>query len=87
MRSQGELMFKDVYSKYSNLSNIKTKNMNSSNVVRADTFDDNIDVPTTGGDDTFQNVKTQEDPSLYNTYANVDEIPMASPPKKQQKTL
>ena len=60
MRSQGELMFKDVYSKYSNLSNIQSKNMDSSNVVREDTFDDNVDVGTTGGDDTFQNLKTAQ---------------------------
>ena len=69
MKSYGQLMFKDVYSKYSNLSNIKSKNMNRSNVARYDIYDDNIDVPTTGGDNTFQNLKTaQTEPTFESTY-------------------
>lgn len=85
MRAQGELMFKDVYSKYSNLSNIQSKNMNKSNVVRSNTFDDNIDVSTTGGDDDFQNVRTaQTEPTQTEpTFDNETKDDMATPPKKR----
>ena len=78
MRSQGEVIFKDVYSKLksSNLSNIKSKNMNFSNVLRKDTFDDNVDVGTTGGDDSFQNLKTpQTDTTFGDIYDTRDDTP------------
>jgi hypothetical protein len=89
MRSQGNSILRDVYSKVSNLSNIQSKNINPTNVVRSDTFNDNFDVSTTGGDDTFKDIKTQEgeQPILYDKYANVDEIPMSSPPKKFKKNV
>jgi hypothetical protein len=86
MRSQGDSIFKDVYAKVSNLSNIQSKNMDPSNILRSDTFSDNSDVPMSKGDSSNLNETPQkEEPSLYDTYAKVDEIPMASPPKNFKK--
>ena len=89
IRSQGNSILRDIYSQVSNLSDIKSKNIDQNNVLRSDTFNDNFDVSTTGGDDTFQDIKTPEveQPNLYDTYANLDVIPMASPPKKLKKNV
>jgi hypothetical protein len=65
MREQGIGFVKDLYKRTSNLSNIQSKNINSSNVIRSDTFDDNIDVGTTSGDDNFQNIKTPDTDLQY----------------------
>jgi hypothetical protein len=58
MRQQGLKYITDLYSKTyqkpTNLSNIQSKNIGVSNVLRTDTFDDNIDVSTTNGDESFQ---------------------------------
>jgi hypothetical protein len=86
MKEQGMKYISDLYTKTyqkpTNLSNIKSKNIDVSNVLRADTFNDDIDVSTTGGDDTFQNLKTDQTESFiplsplktkFDTYDNLED--------------
>lgn len=91
MKNIGIGIYNDLYSKSykkSNLSNIRSKNLDSSNVVRNDLYDDNIDVASTGGDDVFQTMKTNYagDPEPMKTPVDeiptpVDEIPPSTPVK------
>jgi hypothetical protein len=83
MKEQGMKYISDLYTKTyqkpTNLSNIKSKNIDVSNVLRADTFDDNIDVGTTSGDDTFQNLKTDQTESFITPIKKEAEVEVEVP--------
>jgi hypothetical protein len=79
VKNIGMGLYNDFYSKQNkksfNLSSNKSKNMDSSNVIRPDTFDDNIDVGTTQGSDTFQD--------FYDEKPSIQELPPVTPIKEE----
>jgi hypothetical protein len=94
MQAQGNKLFSDLYSRTktkSNLSKNISKNMDSSNVIKLDETD-SIDVPSTGGSNTFESpVKTPniEEPNvkyeeIYDSELKNNNItPQANPGKKK----